>query len=106
MITTQRPRSSRHAQPEPQRPNLAQPAKPQITGAECLPFYLLPRAPVADDRAFCALLAEQGVAVLPGHVIELPGYFRICLTATDEMIERALPVFAYAIHHADSRLCN
>lgn len=69
-------------------------------------FYLLPRAPVADDRAFCALLAEQGVAVLPGHVIELPGYFRICLTATDEMIERALPVFAYAIHHADSRLCN
>ena len=69
-------------------------------------FYLLPRTPVADDDAFCALLGRQGVAVLPGHVIELPGCFRISLTATDEMVERALPVFAYAIHHADTRLCN
>lgn len=32
-------------------------------------FYLLPRAPVADDRAFRALLAEEGVVVLPGHVV-------------------------------------
>jgi aspartate aminotransferase len=60
-------------------------------------FYLLPRAPVADDHDFCALLAAQGVVVLPGHIIELPGYFRICLTATDEMVERSLPVFARAI---------
>jgi len=63
-------------------------------------FYLLPQAPVADDSAFCALLARQGVAVLPGHVIELPGYFRISLTATDEIVERSLPIFAHAIQHA------
>jgi aspartate aminotransferase len=67
-------------------------------------FYLLPRAPVADDHAFCALLAEQGIVVLPGHVIELPGYFRICLTATDEMVERSLPIFARAIEQAKTRL--
>ncbi len=67
-------------------------------------FYLLPRSPVPDDRVFCALLAEQGVAVLPGHVIELPGYFRICLTATDQMVERSLPIFARAIQHASSSL--
>jgi aspartate aminotransferase len=60
-------------------------------------FYLLPRAPVPDDRAFCASLASQGVLVMPGHVVELPGYFRISLTATDEMVERSLPVFARAI---------
>lgn len=60
-------------------------------------FYLLPRSPVPDDRAFCASLAEHGVLVLPGYVVELPGYFRISLTATDEMVERALPVFARAI---------
>lgn len=65
-------------------------------------FYLLPRAPLADDRAFCALLAEEGVAVLPGHVVELPGYFRISLTATDEMVERSFPVFARAIERARS----
>ena len=67
-------------------------------------FYLLPQTPIADDRAFCALLAEQGVAVLPGHVIDLPGYFRLCLTATDEAIERSLPIFAHAIQHANSHL--
>jgi aspartate aminotransferase len=63
---------------------------------------LLPRAPVTDDRAFCALLADQGVLVLPGHVVELPGYFRISLTATDEMVQRSLPVFARAIQRARS----
>ncbi|MDQ4009741.1 MAG: aminotransferase class I/II-fold pyridoxal phosphate-dependent enzyme [Actinomycetota bacterium] len=66
-------------------------------------FYLLPRAPLVDDRAFCAFLAEEGVAVLPGHVVELPGYFRISLTATDEMVERSLPVFARALEWARSR---
>lgn len=65
-------------------------------------FYLLPRAPLADDRAFCALLAGEGVVVLPGHVVELPGYFRISLTATDEMVERSLPIFARAIQRARS----
>ena len=59
---------------------------------------------VSDDRAFCALLAEQGVAVLAGHVIELPGYFRICLTATDDMADQSLPIFAHVIKHARARL--
>ncbi len=66
-------------------------------------FYLLPRAPLADDRALCALLAEEGVAVLPGHVVELPGHFRISLTATDEMVERSLPVFARVLAGARAR---
>jgi aspartate aminotransferase len=60
-------------------------------------FYLLPQAPGDDDRAFCGWLARHGIAVLPGHVIELPGYFRISLTATDDMVEQSLPVFADAI---------
>jgi aspartate aminotransferase len=32
--------------------------------------------------------------VLPGVAVDMPGYFRISLTATDAMIDRALPVFA------------
>jgi hypothetical protein len=39
--------------------------------------------------------------VLPGVLVELPGYFRISLTANDEMIERALPGFASAIEEAE-----
>jgi aspartate aminotransferase len=42
-------------------------------------------------------LAERGILVAPGTIFETPGFFRICLTATDEMCERALPGFAAAI---------
>jgi aspartate aminotransferase len=60
-------------------------------------FYLFPRSPLADDQAFARLLAEQGILVLPGTLFETPGFFRICLTATEEMCERSLPRFAAAI---------
>ncbi len=57
-------------------------------------FYLLPRSPIADDWAFTEALAEEGVLCLPGEVVEMPGYFRISLTANETMIEGALPGFA------------
>ncbi len=57
-------------------------------------FYLLLKTPIADDARFANLLAEEGVFCLPGHVVEMPGYLRASVTATDEMIERALPKFA------------
>lgn len=63
-------------------------------------FYLLPRSPWADDEAFVELLAEHNVFCLPGTVVELPHYFRISLTASDDMIDRALPGFAEAMHQA------
>lgn len=63
-------------------------------------FYLLVRSPLADDRAFIDLLAEHDVFCLPGSVVELPGYFRISLTASSEMIERALPGFETALDNA------
>ena len=53
--------------------------------------------PMPDDAAFAARLAAEDVWVLPGSVTELPGRLRISLTATDAMVERALPVFARAI---------
>jgi aspartate aminotransferase len=60
-------------------------------------FYLLPRSPLANDWAFVELLAQHKVLVLPGEIVEMPGYFRISLTANDAMIERALPGFAAAL---------
>jgi aspartate aminotransferase len=32
--------------------------------------------------------------VLPGSMMNAPDYFRISLTASDEMVERALPAFS------------
>ena len=57
-------------------------------------FYVTPRAPIADDVAFCDMLAREGVLCLPGSVVYLPGYVRVSITASDAMIDRALPVFA------------
>ena len=37
---------------------------------------------------------------LPGTAFEMPGYFRISLTANDAMIERSLPGFAAALQSA------
>lgn len=60
-------------------------------------FYLLPRSPLADDWAFTELLAKHDILCLPGRVVEMPGYFRISLTASEEMIEQALPGFVQAL---------
>jgi aspartate aminotransferase len=65
-------------------------------------FYLLPRSPLDDDWAFVDLLAQRDVFVLPGALVELPGYFRISLTGSDEMIDRAIPVLSEAMDEVRS----
>lgn len=59
-------------------------------------FYLWVRSPTPDDVAFSRRLADHKVLVLPGTTCEMPGYFRISLTATDDMIDRALPALVAA----------
>jgi aspartate/methionine/tyrosine aminotransferase len=54
-------------------------------------FYLWGRAPGGESVAFCEALAARGVYVMPGTLFDLPEYFRISLTATMDMIDRALP---------------
>lgn len=63
-------------------------------------FYLMPRSPWKDDREFAELLTGHDVFVLPGAVFESPGDFRISLTASEEMIARALPGFRAALEYA------
>jgi aspartate aminotransferase len=59
-------------------------------------FYIMAKAPVPDDQAFAERLAEEAVIVLPGQVVEVPGWFRISLTASDEMVERSIEGFRRA----------
>jgi aspartate aminotransferase len=63
-------------------------------------FYLMPRAPIADDWAFWQILADCNILSLPGTVVEMPGYFRLSLTASDDMIDHALPNFEQALQMA------
>lgn len=67
-------------------------------------FYMMVRSPVADDQEFAARLAEENVFVLPGTIFELPGWFRISLTASDDMVDRALDGFARAIKREHATL--
>jgi aspartate aminotransferase len=57
-------------------------------------FYLWARWSSGDpDRQWNAL-ADRGVFVMPGSLMNARDYFRISLTASDEMVARALPAFA------------
>ena len=60
-------------------------------------FYLMPKSPLEDDVAFCELLLDEDIIAMPGKMLEWPGYFRLSLTASDDMIERALPGFERAL---------
>ena len=60
-------------------------------------FYLLVRSPVDDESAFVRRLAQDKVLAMSGDMFEMPGYFRLSITATDDMVERAVHVFEKAI---------
>jgi aspartate aminotransferase len=63
-------------------------------------FYILVRSPLEDDERFAELLRAHDVFVLPGRMFETPGWFRISVTANDDMVERSLPGFGKAIEEA------
>ena len=56
-------------------------------------FYLWSKWPDGDPAQHWSRLADRNVFVLPGSLMNAPGYFRISLTASDDMVERALPAF-------------
>lgn len=63
-------------------------------------FYVMVKSPLSDDIKFFDTLADYDIFVLPGAVVDMPGYFRISLTANDDMIERSLAGFASALQVA------
>jgi aspartate aminotransferase len=56
-------------------------------------FYLWSKWPDGDPEALWNALADRDVFVMPGSIMNAPDYFRISLTASDRMVERALPAF-------------
>jgi aspartate aminotransferase len=57
-------------------------------------FYLFCKCPSNDPDGFWNALAERDVFVIPGSTMDVPTHFRICLTASKEMVERSLQVFS------------
>ncbi|MEG4582627.1 aminotransferase class I/II-fold pyridoxal phosphate-dependent enzyme [Microcoleus sp. MON1_C5] len=63
-------------------------------------FFLLVQSPWQDDCAFAELLASHDIFVLPGTPQEIPGYFRMSLTANNDMLARSLPKLQAAMEYA------
>jgi aspartate aminotransferase len=66
-------------------------------GFETLPpegtFYLWCKWPEGNPEQHWNELADRDVFVMPGSLMGTRNYFRLSLTASDEMIERARPAF-------------
>jgi len=56
-------------------------------------FYLWSKWTDSDPQRQWNAFADRDVFVLPGSMMNAPDYFRISLTASDDMVERALPAF-------------
>ncbi len=63
-------------------------------------FYVMVRSPMPDDLAFTRILNSLKVLVLPGTVVETPGWFRVSLTASDRMVDDGIGRFAAALEEA------
>jgi aspartate aminotransferase len=63
-------------------------------------FYIMAKSPIPDDIEFTEILASHNVFVGPGKIFELPGYFRLSITANDDMIDRSFPGFEKALAQA------
>ncbi|CAF2974662.1 unnamed protein product [Rotaria sp. Silwood2] len=72
------------------------PVKPQGT------FYILVKSPLENDQTFCELLSKYNILCLPGSLCGIPGYFRVCLTANEDMIEKSQYGFKEAYQQAIS----
>ncbi len=56
-------------------------------------FYLFPRTPEADARAFCARARALDLILVPGDSFGCGGHVRISYCVPPEQIQRALPKF-------------
>lgn len=56
-------------------------------------FYLFPRSPLPDAKAFCRKAMEKDLMLVPGNGFGCPEHFRIACCVPTEKVERSLPVF-------------
>ncbi len=54
-------------------------------------FYMFPKAPIADDVAFCREMQEHLVLVVPGSGFGAPGYFRMAYCVAPQVVDGAIP---------------
>ena len=65
-------------------------------GVDCIrpdgTFYLFPKAPEPDARAFCDKAKYKNLIFVPGDSFGCPGYFRVAFCKDTGTVERSIPV--------------
>lgn len=60
-------------------------------------FYMFPKCPIADDKAFCAKAKDFRLIIVPGSNFACPGYFRIAYCVDKSTVENSLDSFKQLI---------
>ena len=70
-------------------------------GYECFKpqgaFYLFPKSPVPDEKAFCEAAKRFRLIIVPGGAFGTPGYFRIAYCVKRDTVVNSLNSFREAI---------
>ena len=61
-------------------------------------FYLFPKSPLEDEVAFCKILTDHKVLVVPGRGFGQSGYFRISYCVPDATVEGSIAGFQAAFN--------
>ena len=56
-------------------------------------FYLFPKSPIADEKAFCEAAKKHNILLVPGASFAGPGHFRLSYCVSKEQILRSMPAF-------------
>lgn len=66
-------------------------------GFECIKpegaFYMFMKAPIEDEKAFCAAAKKYNILIVPGSSFGCPGFVRIAYCVAYETIVNSLPKF-------------
>ncbi|MBQ6669389.1 MAG: aminotransferase class I/II-fold pyridoxal phosphate-dependent enzyme, partial [Deltaproteobacteria bacterium] len=60
-------------------------------------FYLFPKAPIADDVKFCALLKDERILAVPGSGFGLAGHIRLAFCVEEKVIRASAEGFKNAV---------
>jgi len=61
-------------------------------------FYMFPKCPIPDDKAFCQAAKKYRILIVPGSTFMGPGYFRLAFCVSEKTVLDSLEGFRLLAH--------
>ena len=61
-------------------------------------FYMFPKCPIPDDKAFCQAAKKYRILIVPGRTFMGPGYFRLAFCVSEKTVLDSLEGFRLLAH--------